>query len=217
MARLKPVFVGGVTVTNATLHNLFELRRKRVRVGDTVIVRRAGDVIPEVVGVVGHARDTYVPRAPSACPRNARELRQHRGARTRRGGPPLHRRPSLCAAQRKQALLHFAQRRAVDIEGLGDKLVDQLVAGTVVVRTLPELYKLGLLKLAALDRMAADKSAQNIVNALDKSKTTTLPRFFIRAGHPTCGRDHGQGFGPPFWQDGRHHGCQQHRATAGRA
>ena len=190
VARLKPVFVGGVTVTNATLHNLFELRRKRVRVGDTVIVRRAGDVIPEVVGVVPPtadcaagadgltpARATYVPnfRMPRTCPVCDSTVLREPGEVNHRCTGGL-----FCAAQRKQALLHFAQRRAMDIEGLGDKLVDQLVdAG--LVRTLPELYKLGLLKLAALVRMA-DKSAQNIVTALEKSKQTTLPRFLFGLG-----------------------------------
>ncbi len=186
VARLKPVFVGGVTVTNATLHNLFELRRKRVRVGDTVIVRRAGDVIPEVVGVVPATagadglplpRATYVPnfRMPRTCPVCDSTVLREPGEVNHRCTGGL-----FCAAQRKQALLHFAQRRAMDIEGLGDKLVDQLVdAG--LVRTLPELYKLGLLKLAALDRMA-DKSAQNIVTALEKSKQTTLPRFLFGLG-----------------------------------
>ena len=178
VARLKPVFVGGVTVTNATLHNLFELRRKGVRVGDTVIVRRAGDVIPEVVGVVpGHRGQAYVPnfRMPRQCPVCGSTVLRERGEVDHRCTGGL-----FCAAQRKQALLHFAQRRAMDIEGLGDKLVDQLVdAG--VVRTLPELYKLGVLKLAELDRMA-DKSAQNLVAALEKSKQATLPRFLFGLG-----------------------------------
>ncbi len=179
VARLKPVFVGGVTVTNATLHNLFELRRKRVRVGDTVIVRRAGDVIPEVVGVVApeRGRPAYVPnfRMPRNCPVCDSAVLREPGEVNHRCTGGL-----FCAAQRKQALLHFAQRRAMDIEGLGDKLVDQLVdAG--LVRTLPELYKLGLAKLAALDRMA-DKSAHNIVAALEKSKQTTLPRFLFGLG-----------------------------------
>jgi len=179
VARLKPVFVGGVTVTNATLHNLFELRRKRVRVGDTVIVRRAGDVIPEVVGVVAPegGRPAYVPnfRMPRTCPVCDSTVLREPGEVNHRCTGGL-----FCAAQRKQALLHFAQRRAMDIEGLGDKLVDQLVdAG--LVHTLPELYKLGLAKLAALDRMA-DKSAQNIVAALEKSKQTTLPRFLFGLG-----------------------------------
>ena len=177
VARLKPVFVGGVTVTNATLHNLFELRRKRVRIGDTVIVRRAGDVIPEVVGVVAGERPAYVPnfRMPVHCPVCGSTVVRERGEVDHRCTGGL-----FCAAQRKQALLHFAQRRAVEIEGLGDKLVDQLVDGGLV-RTLPDLYKLGVMKLAALDRMA-DKSAQNIVAALEKSKQTTLPRFLFGLG-----------------------------------
>ncbi|RZI82547.1 MAG: NAD-dependent DNA ligase LigA [Rubrivivax sp.] len=177
VARLKPVFVGGVTVTNATLHNLFELRRKRVRVGDTVIVRRAGDVIPEVVGVVGGERPHYVPnfRMPRHCPICQSTVERERGEMNHRCSGGL-----FCAAQRKQALLHFAQRRAVEVEGLGEKLVDQLVDGGLV-RTLPELYKMGVAKLAALDRMA-DKSAQNIVAALEKSKQTTLPRFLFGLG-----------------------------------
>ncbi|MCH8181036.1 MAG: NAD-dependent DNA ligase LigA [Proteobacteria bacterium] len=179
VARLKPVFVGGVTVTNATLHNLFELRRKGVRLGDTVIVRRAGDVIPEVVGVVAPegGRPAYVPnfRMPRTCPVCDSTVLREPGEVDHRCTGGL-----FCAAQRKQALLHFAQRRAMDIEGLGDKLVDQLVDGGVV-RTLPELYKLGVAKLAALDRMA-DKSAQNLVAALEKSKQTTLPRFLFGLG-----------------------------------
>ncbi|RZL01419.1 MAG: NAD-dependent DNA ligase LigA [Rubrivivax sp.] len=177
VARLKPVFVGGVTVTNATLHNLFELRRKRVRVGDTVIVRRAGDVIPEVVGVVGGERPHYVPnfRMPRHCPICQSTVEREPGEMNHRCSGGL-----FCPAQRKQALLHFAQRRAVEIEGLGEKLVDQLVEGGLV-RTLPELYKMGVAKLSALDRMA-DKSAQNIVSALEKSKHTTLPRFLFGLG-----------------------------------
>ncbi|NBD19999.1 NAD-dependent DNA ligase LigA [Aquabacterium fontiphilum] len=177
VARLKPVFVGGVTVTNATLHNLFELRRKQVRVGDTVIVRRAGDVIPEVVGRVPGPRPAYVPNfhMPSGCPVCGSTVVRERGEVDHRCSGGL-----FCAAQRKQALLHFAQRRAMDIEGLGDKLVDQLVQGGLV-RTLPELYKLGVARLAVLDRMA-DKSAANVVAALEKSKTTTLPRFLFGLG-----------------------------------
>ena len=177
VARLKPVFVGGVTVTNATLHNLFEMRRKRVRVGDTVIVRRAGDVIPEVVGVVAGERPAYVPnfQMPTHCPVCGSDVVRERGEVGHRCTGGL-----FCAAQRKQALLHFAQRRALDVEGLGEKLVDQLI-DSGLVRTLPDLYKLGLLKLAALDRMA-EKSAQNIVDAPDKSKQTTLPRFLFGLG-----------------------------------
>ncbi|RVT48873.1 NAD-dependent DNA ligase LigA [Rubrivivax albus] len=177
VAKLQPVFVGGTTVSNATLHNLFELRRKGVRVGDTVIVRRAGDVIPEVVGRVPQPRLAYVPnfRMPRACPVCGSPVRREKGGIDHRCTGGL-----FCAAQRKQALLHFAGRRAMDVEGLGDKLVDQLVDGGLV-RTLPELYTLGVAKLAALERMA-DKSAANLVAALTKSKATTLARFLYALG-----------------------------------
>jgi len=177
VARLEPVFVGGTTVSNATLHNLFELRRKRVRVGDQAIVRRAGDVIPEVVGIVTATRTAYVPnfRMPRACPICGSAVVREKGEVNHRCSGGL-----FCAAQRKQAILHYAQRRAVDIEGLGEKLVDQLVDANVI-RTLADLYKLGLTALAALDRMA-DKSAQNVLDALQKSKQTTLPRFLYGLG-----------------------------------
>ena len=177
VAKLAPVFVGGVTVTNATLHNEAEARRKDVRVGDTVIVRRAGDVIPEVVAVLPDKRVGEPPvfTMPAHCPVCG-------SAAVREEGEVDHRCTGglFCGAQRKQAILHFAQRRAVEIEGLGDKLVEQLVdAG--VVKTLPDLYRLGLTALLALDRMA-DKSAQNILGALEKSKQTTLPRFLFGLG-----------------------------------
>ncbi len=177
VAKLEPVFVGGTTVSNATLHNVFELRRKGVRVGDMVIVRRAGDVIPEVVGRVPGERPAYVPnfRMPRECPVcGSRVLREKGGIDHRCTGG------LFCAAQRKQALLHYAGRRAMDVEGLGDKLVDQLVDGGII-RTLPELYTLGVVKLAALDRMA-EKSAANLVAALEKSKSTTLARFLYALG-----------------------------------
>ncbi|MFN9450011.1 MAG: NAD-dependent DNA ligase LigA [Rubrivivax sp.] len=180
VAKLEPVFVGGTTVSNATLHNVFELRRKGVRVGDAVIVRRAGDVIPEVVGRMPSAaawREPYVPnfRMPRACPVCGSQVLRERGGMDHRCSGGL-----FCAAQRKQALLHFAGRRALDIEGLGDKLVDQLV-DSGLIRTLPELFTLGVAKLAALDRMA-DKSAANLVAALDKSRSTTLARFLYALG-----------------------------------
>ena len=177
VAKLEPVFVGGTTVSNATLHNLFELRRKSVRVGDQVIVRRAGDVIPEVVGKVPSERPAYVPnfRMPRTCPICGSAAAREKGSIDTRCTGGL-----FCPAQRKQAILHFAGRRALDIEGLGDKLVDQLVDAGIVL-SLPGLYKLGVAKLAALDRMA-DKSAQNIVDALEKSKTTTLARFLYGLG-----------------------------------
>ena len=177
VARLHPVFVGGVTVTNATLHNEDEARRKDVRVGDTVIVRRAGDVIPEVVAVVpekrqGHPRQFTMPTHCPVCDSQA----------VREEGEADHRCTGglFCGAQRKQAILHFAQRRAMDIEGLGEKLVDQMVdAG--VVKTLPDLYRLGFASLVALERMG-DKSAQNLLASLEKSKQTTLPRFLYGLG-----------------------------------
>ena len=180
VARLVPVFVGGVTVTNATLHNEDEARRKDVRVGDTVIVRRAGDVIPEIVSVVHGAAGTRTKRGaefsmPRHCPVCGAEAVREEGEADYRCTGGL-----FCAAQRKQAILHFAQRRAMDIEGLGEKLVDQLVEANVI-RTLPDLYRLGLNALASLERMA-DKSAQNVLAALEKSKQTTLPRFLFGLG-----------------------------------
>ncbi|AOW13573.1 DNA ligase (NAD(+)) LigA [Hydrogenophaga crassostreae] len=177
VAKLAPVFVGNVTVTNATLHNEDEARRKDVRVGDTVIVRRAGDVIPEVVSVLLDKRvgDPAVFTMPHICPVCGSAAVREEGEADYRCTGGL-----FCGAQRKQAILHFAQRRAVEIEGLGDKLVEQLVdAG--VVKTLPDLYKLGLTALVSLERMA-EKSAQNIVDALEKSKQTTLPRFLFGLG-----------------------------------
>lgn len=177
VARLAPVFVGGVTVTNATLHNLFEIRKKGVRVGDQVIVRRAGDVIPEVVGVLAGQRPAYVPnfRMPAACPVCGSSVVREPGEMNHRCSGGL-----FCPAQRKQAMLHFAQRRALDIEGLGEKLVNQLIDGGAV-HSLPDLYRLGLPDLAALERMA-EKSAQNILDALEKSKRTTLARFLFGLG-----------------------------------
>ena len=180
VAKLEPVFVGGTTVSNATLHNLFELRRKGVRIGDTVIVRRAGDVIPEVAARVVASpgpRLPYVPnfRMPRECPVCGSAVLREKGGIDHRCSGGL-----FCAAQRKQAILHFAGRRAMDIEGLGDKLVDQLV-DSGVIRSLPDLYKLGVSSLVALDRMA-DKSAANIVAALEASKRTTLARFVYALG-----------------------------------
>jgi DNA ligase (NAD+) len=177
VARLKPVFVGGATVTNATLHNEDELRRKDVRVGDTVVVRRAGDVIPEVVSVRAEQRPPGAPefRMPTRCPAC--------GSAVVRSGDEAVARCSgglVCPAQRKQALLHFAGRRAMDIEGLGEKLVDQLVEQGMV-RTPADLYRLEAGQLAALERMA-EKSAANLLAALDKSRRTTLERFVFALG-----------------------------------
>ncbi len=177
VAKLAPVFVGGVTVTNATLHNEDEARRKDVRVGDTVIVRRAGDVIPEVVGVLPDKRPegTTPFTMPHVCPVCGSAALREEGEADYRCTGGL-----FCGAQRKQAILHYAQRRAVEVEGLGDKLVEQLV-DSGVVKTLPDLYRLGFTALAALERMA-EKSAQNLLSALETSKQTTLPRFLFGLG-----------------------------------
>ena len=177
VAKLAPVFVGGVTVTNATLHNETEARRKDVRVGDTVVVRRAGDVIPEVVSVIAEKRlhEAQIFTMPTTCPVcGSAAVREEDEADHRCSGG------LFCSAQRKQAILHFAHRRAVEIEDLGDKLVEQLVdAG--VVNTLPDLYRLGFTALASLDRMA-EKSANNVLASIEKSKQTTLPRFLFGLG-----------------------------------
>ncbi|HEY6510970.1 MAG TPA: NAD-dependent DNA ligase LigA, partial [Burkholderiaceae bacterium] len=182
VAKLEPVFVGGTTVSNATLHNEDETRRKDVRIGDTVIVRRAGDVIPEVVSVVADRRpaDAGPPFDLSSmlkaqCPVCGSAIVREEGEADWRCSGGL-----FCPAQRKQAILHFAQRRALDIEGLGDKLVDQLVEAGII-RTLPDLFKLGVATLAALERMG-DKSAANLVDALHKSRRTTLQRFLYGLG-----------------------------------
>ena len=177
VAKLAPVFVGGVTVTNATLHNEDEARRKDVRLGDTVTVRRAGDVIPEVVGVMLERRVQDAPQftMPPKCPVCGSDAVREEGAADHRCSGGL-----FCAAQRKEAILHYAHKRAVEIDGLGDKLVEQLVDANVI-RTLPDLYRLGFAALASLDRMA-DKSAGNLVAAVEKSKQTTLPRFVFGLG-----------------------------------
>jgi len=177
VAKLAPVFVGGVTVTNATLHNEDEARRKDVRIGDTVIVRRAGDVIPDVVSVVLEKRlqDAQLFTMPSHCPVCSSLAVREEGEADYRCTGGL-----FCTAQRKQAILHFAHRRAVEIEDVGDKLVEQLVdAG--IVNTLPDLYKLGLSALSQLDRMA-EKSATNVLAGIEKSKNTTLPKFLFGLG-----------------------------------
>jgi len=177
VARLEPVFVGGTTVTNVTLHNEDEIRRRDLRIGDTVIVRRAGDVIPQVVRALPEkrprdAREFHMPKRCPECNSAVVRLPGEVVARCTGG--------LVCPAQRKQALLHFASRRALDIEGLGDKLVEQLVDGDIV-HTPADLYKLGLAKLTALERMA-DKSAGNVVAAIEKSKSTTLQRFIYALG-----------------------------------
>lgn len=177
VARLKPVFVGGVTVTNATLHNLDQVRAKDVRAGDTVIVRRAGDVIPEVVRVLPEKRPRGAVefQMPDKCPECGSKVERFESEAVYRCTGGL-----FCPAQRKQALLHFASRRAMDIEGLGEKLIDQLVEGGIVHNP-AGLYRLGVAKLAALDRMA-DKSASNVIAAIEKSRQAPLARFIFALG-----------------------------------
>ncbi len=181
VARLKPVFVGGVTVTNATLHNQDEIDRKDIRVGDTVSVRRAGDVIPEVVRALPERRPAdsqpynllaAIQHVCPVCGSHAVRLDDEAVARCTGG--------LYCPAQRKQAILHFASRRAMDIEGLGDKLVEQLVDSGLVKR-LPEIYRLDLVTLAGLERMG-EKSAQNLLDALERSRNIPLARFIYALG-----------------------------------
>jgi DNA ligase (NAD+) len=177
VARLEPVFVGGVTVTNATLHNQDEIDRKDIRVGDTVIVRRAGDVIPEVVKVKPALRKkgTRRFRMPAHCPVCGSHVERIEGEAVTRCSGGLY-----CAAQRREAIKHFASRRAMDIEGLGDKLVEQLV-DKELVNDVSDVYALTVEQLAGLERMA-EKSAINLVEALEKSKDTTLERFVYALG-----------------------------------
>ncbi|HUG99710.1 MAG TPA: NAD-dependent DNA ligase LigA [Gammaproteobacteria bacterium] len=186
VARLEPVFVGGVTVSNATLHNVDEIERKDVRIGDTVIVRRAGDVIPEVVRVV-HDKRTGRPRRitlPSKCPVCGSDVVRPEGQAAARCSGGL-----FCPAQRKEKLRHFASRRAMDIEGLGAKIVEQLTEKGIdgrQVQSPADIFALSVEDLSGLDRMA-EKSAQNLVGAIERSKKTTLPRFLFALGIPEVG------------------------------
>ena len=177
VARLEPVFVGGVTVTNATLHNEDEVHRKDVRVGDTVIVRRAGDVIPEVVSVVIDQRPTGTRRfgMPTSCPVCRSAVVRGEGEAVSRCSGGL-----FCPAQRKEAIRHFASRKAMDIEGLGTKLIDQLVERDLV-RNVADIFELTGEQLAELDRMA-EKSAGNLVTAIENSRHPSLPRFLFALG-----------------------------------
>ena len=177
VARLEPVFVGGVTVSNATLHNMDEVKRKDVRVGDQVIIRRAGDVIPEVVKVVPGSRqlNAQLIELPAQCPVCGSDVEQLEGEAVARCSGGL-----FCAAQRKESIKHFASRKAMDIDGLGDKLVEQLVdAG--LIEHVNDLYSLSAEQIASLDRMG-EKSAKNLITALEKSKHTTLARFIYALG-----------------------------------
>ena len=177
VARLKPVTVAGVTVSNATLHNMDEIERKDVRVGDTVIIRRAGDVIPEVVQVVPDRRpgNAERPELPAHCPVCGSDVLRVEGEAVARCSGGLY-----CSAQRREGIKHFASRKAMDIEGLGDKLVEQLDEKGLV-KTVADIYSLKAADIAALERMG-EKSAQNLVEALEKSKATTLPRFLFALG-----------------------------------
>ena len=177
VARLEPVAVGGVMVSNATLHNMDEIERKDIRIGDIVIVRRAGDVIPEVVAPVVQQREGRLakPKMPASCPVCGSEVMQQSGQAAYRCVGGL-----FCAAQRKEAIKHYASRKAMDIEGLGDKLVEQLVEKDFI-DSIADLYDLSLEQLAGLDRMA-DKSARNLLDALDKTRSTTLARFIYALG-----------------------------------
>lgn len=177
VARLEPVRVAGVTVTNATLHNQDEIDRKDVRVGDTVIVRRAGDVIPEVVGIIASKRPKGTKKftIPNKCPVCGSAAVRVEGEAVSRCSGGL-----FCAAQRKEAIKHFAARKAMDIDGLGDKLVEQFV-DEGLIEDIADLYTLKKDTLIALERMG-DKSAQNLVDSLEKSKNTTLPRFLYSLG-----------------------------------
>jgi len=177
VARLKPIFVGGVTVTNATLHNEDEMIRKDVHIGDIVSVRRAGDVIPEIVRVLIDKRPKIIKKfkMPTTCPECGSPLIRIDDEAVIRCSGGL-----ICPAQQKQSIIHFASRKAMDIEGLGDKSVEQLVA-VGLIHELPDIYKLELKQLINLDRMA-EKSGQNLLDAIEKSKKTTLPRFIYALG-----------------------------------
>jgi len=177
VARLRPVFVGGVTVANATLHNADEIARLDARIGDTLVVRRAGDVIPQVVRVVGELRPPQA-RAivfPDACPVCQSPLERTPGEAAVRCTGGL-----VCRAQRRESIRHFASRGALDIEGLGDKIIEQLVDRDLVT-TVADLYRLERAQLAGLDRMA-EKSADNLLAAIARSRETTLPRFLFALG-----------------------------------
>ena len=175
VARLEPVFVGGVTVSNVTLHNMDEVERKDVRIGDTVVVRRAGDVIPEVVRVISHTPGSKKVELPASCPVCGSEVIREEGEAVARctGG-------FTCRAQRQESLRHFASRRAMDIEGLGDKIIEQLVEQELI-KSPADLYDLTEEQLSELERMG-EKSAAKLIQAIDRSRDTSLPRFLFALG-----------------------------------
>lgn len=177
VARLKPIFVGGATVSNATLHNMDEIERKDIRIGDSVIIRRAGDVIPEVVSAIIEKRSGDVKKIslPKHCPICGSDVIKAEGEAVARCMGGLY-----CSAQRKEGIKHFASRRAMDIEGLGNQLVEQLVDQSLI-ESIADIYSLELTRLASMDRMGM-KSAQNLVDAITKSKSTTLARFIYALG-----------------------------------
>lgn len=177
VARLKPVFVGGVTVSNATLHNMDEVRRLDVHIGDTVFIRRAGDVIPQVVKVVAEKRPEGAPEVtmPGYCPVCESDIVQIEGEAVARCSGGLY-----CPAQRKEAIRHYASRKALDIEGLGDRLIEVLV-DEGMVQTVADLYRLTRFQLSSLERMG-DKSASNLVAAIDRSRNPVLWRFLYALG-----------------------------------
>ena len=183
VAKLKPVFVGGVTVSNATLHNADEIERLGVMIGDTVIVRRAGDVIPQIVAVVEAQRpaDARAILFPTECPVCGSAVERLEGEAVTRCSGGL-----FCEAQRKEAIKHFAARRAMDVDGLGDKIVEQLV-DKGLVKTPADLFSLNAIQLAGLERMG-QKSALNLVAAIDAARSTTLPRFLFALGIREVGR-----------------------------
>jgi DNA ligase (NAD+) len=193
VARLEPVAVGGVMVSNATLHNMDEIERKDVRIGDIVIVRRAGDVIPEVLAPVLEQRegDLELPRMPARCPVCDSEVLQQPGQAAYRCVGGL-----VCAAQRKEAIKHYASRKALDIEGLGDRLVEQMVERGLI-DSIADLYHLSLEQLAGLERMA-EKSARNLLDALEQSKQTTLARFIYALGIREVGEATAEGLADYF-------------------
>ena len=177
VARLRPVFVGGVTVSNATLHNMDEIERLGICIGDTVTIRRAGDVIPQIVGVVASRRpeDAQEIHMPERCPVCDSEVERDEDEAAARCSGGLY-----CSAQRKEAIKHFAARKALNVDGLGDKLVEQLV-DREMISTVADLFSLSKEQICSLERMGS-KSADNLLNALDKSRSTTLPRFIYGLG-----------------------------------
>ena len=182
VARLAPVFVGGVTVSNATLHNMDEVRRKDVRIGDTVVIRRAGDVIPEIVKVIPEKRPDPEPplvELPEHCPVCGSDIERIEGEAVARCSGGLY-----CPAQRKEALRHFASRRALDIDGLGSKLIDQLVDGDLV-KTPADLYALTVEQWSELERMG-EKSAANLVEALEQEQDNHARALSLWAWHSRC-------------------------------